>query len=111
MSYSAAMKQATRSWERPRGSRVTVRPLVPEPEPEELSLDGDYDEPQAAYRPPPRAPGSRPGDKLRRIAAYSAAASAGISQKAAAPAPRTASTPWSLKELLDALAQEYEMAA
>ena len=103
------MKQATRSWERPRGSRVTVRPLVPEPEPEELSLDGDYDEPQAAYRPPPRAPGSRPGDKLRRIAAYSAAASAGISQKAA-PAPRTAS-PWSLKELLDALAQEYEMAA
>ena len=104
------MKQATRSWERPRGSRVTVRPLVPEPEPEELSLDGDYDEPEATYRPPPRAPGSRPGDRLRRIAAFSAGAAAGITQKSAALAPRSASTPWSLKELLDTLAAEYEMA-
>ena len=107
----AAMRQATRAWEKPRGSRTVVRPLEPEPEPEELSLDAGYDdEPEPAYRPPPRAPGARPGDKLRRIAAYSAAASAGMAQKAA-PAPRSASAPWSLKELLDALAQEYEMAA
>ena len=84
--------------------------MEPEPEPEELSLDAGYDDEPEPYRPPPRAPGARPGDKLRRIAAYSAAASAVSTQKEAAPAPRSASAPWSLKELLDALAQEYEMA-
>ena len=54
---------------------------------------------------PTRDPNSRPGDKLRRVAAFANAASS-----RAQPAPQTQPIPnkWSLRELIDLLSEEYE---
>lgn len=51
--------------------------------------------------PVKQGPKVRPGDKLRRIAAYSAAASRPTSKS-------TTCENWSLKELIDLLTEEYD---
>lgn len=95
-------------WEKARGSRVVVRPLQAAPveffeeeEPEQRSplVAGSPEPPRIVQR----APGCRPGDRLRRIAAYSSAASTRVKQDGRKNVPEV---PWSLKELLDALADE-----
>jgi hypothetical protein len=87
-------------WEKARGSRVVVRPL--QAAPVEFFEEEEPEQPEPP-RIVQRAPGCRPGDRLRRIAAYSSAASTRVKQDGRKNVPEV---PWSLKELLDALADE-----
>ena len=53
---------------------------------------------------PTRDPNCRPGDKLRRVAAFANAASSRAQPAAQAQPPNK----WSLRELIDLLSEEYE---
>lgn len=112
--------RAARPWERARGSRVlaVLKPAPPPPPPSGAEYD---DEPDFAEPPerPARAPGSRPGDRLRRIADYSHAASEGAERRPpqnsgrrdatrATTAARNGGTDWTLSELLEALTDEFD---
>ncbi len=70
----------------------------------------EEEEPQAVVGPRnyarPRAEGARAGDKLRRVAAYTAAASPEPASPPSEPAPEPAPEPWTLKSILDELAAE-----
>lgn len=93
-------------WEKARGSRVVVRPL--QAAPVELFEEEEPEQPEPP-RIVQRAPGCRPGDRLRRIAAYSSAASVSKLAKPKTPAAgKSSGERWSLKELLDTLATEFD---
>ena len=88
--------QRTRKpWEKPSGSFTkNVAPaLVTAAAYEEESL------PQ-----PTRDPNCRPGDKLRRVAAFANAATCKTQPAQQAQLPNK----WSLRELIDLLSEEYE---
>ena len=88
-------QRARKPWEKAAGSytKNIAPPLV----------TAEYEEEQVPQ--PTRDPNCRPGDKLRRVAAFANAATCKTQ-----PAPQAQPLPnkWSLRELIDLLSEEYE---
>ena len=95
-------QRAKKPWEKPSGSFTkNVAPAVGQAlRPDE---PGRFEEEQVPQ--PTRDPNCRPGDKLRRVAAFANAATCKTQ-----PAPQAQPLPnkWSLRELIDLLSEEYE---
>ena len=90
-------QRAKKPWEKPSGSFTkNVAPA--------LVTAAAYEE-EEPLQQPARDPNCRPGDKLRRVAAFANAATCKTQ-----PAPQAKSLPneWSLRELIDLLSEEYE---
>ena len=87
--------QRTRKpWEKPSGSFTkNVAPAL---------VTAEYEEEQVPQ--PQRDPNCRPGDKLRRVAAFANAATCKTQPVQQAQPPNK----WSLRELIDLLSEEYE---
>ena len=93
-------QRARKPWEKAAGSYTTnVAPAVGQAlRPDEPGRFEEEPSPQ-----PTKDPNCRPGDKLRRVAAFANAASC-KTQSAAKPLPNK----WSLRELIDLLSEEHE---
>ena len=90
-------QRAKKPWEKPSGSFTkNVAPA--------LVTSAAYEEEEPSPQPT-KDPNCRPGDKLRRVAAF---ANAATCKTQSAPQAKPLPNKWSLRELIDLLSEEYE---